>query len=196
MAAKPGGAGLAKKAGPLPVWGWAVAALVVYFLYKRFASSSSSAVASSPASVGTGTTTVPLDTGGGAPASGQGSPMDNLSADLLSQFAGNLTTVNSNLVTGLLGSQSAIEGLGSEALAQNGALEQAIINGKLWGQTPTTTATSGGGGGDGGGGGSAGSGGGPAPSAPASNPAQYSYGGTTYQIAVPNRPGGGGRYVL
>lgn len=197
MAAKTGGAGIAKKVGPLPAWGWAVAAVVVYFLYKRFASSSSAAVASSPASVGTGTTTVPLDSGGGAPASGQGSSMDNLTAGLLSSLAGDLVYVNSNLVTGLLGAQSSIEGLGTAALQQQGMLEQAIINGKLWGSSNVNVTVTGGGGSSSGGGGSSAGGGGSSSGSPVNGSpgSTYTYNGQTYQVQVPTQPGGGGRLV-
>jgi hypothetical protein len=126
---------ISKRIGPLPAWAWAVSAIVVYFLYKRFAAGGTSAAATSPASVATSTQPFQVSTGGSAPASGQGSAVDNVTASLLAAFGQNLVDVNSNLVTGLLGSQSTIEGLGTEALRQSGAAEQAILYNNYAGNT-------------------------------------------------------------
>jgi len=131
MAAKPtsGPLGvLQAKKGPLPVWGWFVVGLLVYWLYKRFAAGSSSAAQSSPVSVGTGTSPVPIDTGGGTASSGQGSPADNMTADLLSQQLGYNAQINSNLVTGLLGATSSVEGLGYGAFSLAAQSNQALVD--------------------------------------------------------------------
>lgn len=117
-----------RKLGPAPVWVWAVSALVLWFLYRRFFAGGTAASQSSPTSIGTGTYDAgTVATGGGAPASGGGSAADNLNADLIGQLTGSLVGVNSNLTTALMNSTNAVEGLGSQALAQSGYLQQAII---------------------------------------------------------------------
>lgn len=64
---------LTRKLGPLPVYGWALAALLGYLAYHYLRVPSARA------------TVVPSSAGSGAqvPASGQGSPADNASSDLL-----------------------------------------------------------------------------------------------------------------
>jgi len=116
---------LTKKAGPAPVWVWLVVALVGYYVYTHYISGSAATSSQSPAaSVGTGTNSGDTTS---APASGQGAAVDNVSADLLSQMTNGLVGVNTNLVSALENANNNIVGLGSEALQQNGQLEQAII---------------------------------------------------------------------
>lgn len=133
---------LTHKLGPAPLWAWAVIAIVGYVLWSKFrsGSSGSNAQATAPASIGSGTSTT-----GSAPdtsaTSGQGSSIDNLDAGLLATLlqqdanvfglantaVGSLTTVNSNLVTGLLNSQNVIEGFGTTALNNSTLIEQQIL---------------------------------------------------------------------
>lgn len=77
MAEKSYAARLQAKVGPLPVWGWAVVILGAAFLYLRVArkSSASTPITSSDASGANN-----------PPASGQGTPADQTTQDLLSQL--------------------------------------------------------------------------------------------------------------
>lgn len=68
---------LTAKAGPLPVWGWAVLAVGGYFLYQHFkGSSASTSTSGTPASAST-------DTGAVSGTSGQGNAADNVNSNLL-----------------------------------------------------------------------------------------------------------------
>jgi len=81
---------LTAKVGPLPVWGWAAAILAAYFLYSRMrppAATTSNDVASASTPDGsTGSAQVP--------ASGQGSPADNMNGDLLGQLGANTAAID------------------------------------------------------------------------------------------------------
>lgn len=92
------------KAGPLPVWAWALLILVLGYLAYRLSGggSSSSSSSSSPAADTTSAVTPDASSSGDTgspPASGQGGPADNLNDSVLSQL------------TGLQGSVDALTGL-------------------------------------------------------------------------------------
>lgn len=117
---------LTRKVGPAPLWAWVAAAIVLYLVYRSFAKGASTGTTTGGAlSVNPGAGT---NGGGSDAASGQGSAADNLSSGLLEALAGNLVDVNSSLAYALMHSSSTIEGLGTEALRQNGATTQAVID--------------------------------------------------------------------
>lgn len=121
---------LKRKVGPLPVWAWAVlGAVVVFYVFRHFKTGGASTAATSTQPTANTSTTGTGSAGGTSspPASGQGSAIDQSTASLLGQMSGNLAYVNSNLVQGLLGSVSAIEGLGTTALQQEGQIATAVI---------------------------------------------------------------------
>lgn len=71
-----GASAIGRKVGPLPVWGWAAAAVAVWFLFLRGAA---------PAAASSGVQT-PVGPAAQQPASGQGTPADNLTDEQLQQL--------------------------------------------------------------------------------------------------------------
>lgn len=143
-----GGNVLTRKIGPAPVYVWALAAVAGYLLYRHFAgaAASPSAVAVAPSTGDTSGATGAAGTGGsgdsGAGIGGGGaSPVDSLSADLISQLAGGLTGITGDLTGALINQQDVIAGFGAAALQSNYQLEQAIIASYTPQQTPATIAT-------------------------------------------------------
>lgn len=144
--ASPKGLGIVtRKAGPLPVYAWALLAIGGYLVLRKLGGGGSNPAApAQPA-------TQPLSSGAGATGGDGGAAaaadayrsqqgvIDDLTAGILgSQQASEV--INSNLVSGLMSTTNAITGLGAEALGLNGQLEQAIIGSYV----PTAPAYSGG----------------------------------------------------
>lgn len=74
---KHAGNAVTRKVGPLPLWAWAAAvAAIVWLVFLRAPS----------AGAGTGSTSAAGGSGAQQPASGQGTPADNLNADALAQL--------------------------------------------------------------------------------------------------------------
>lgn len=87
---------LTRKAGPLPVYAWALLALAAFLVYRHSAGSASAATAAG----------VPVAAASGAqqPASGQGSPVDNSGGDLLDALGANSDAANALLAAVQAGS--------------------------------------------------------------------------------------------
>lgn len=107
---------LTRKLGPAPVWLWAAAALTLVFVLMR--SSGAAAGAALPSS---------STSSGGAqpPASGQGTPADNMTADQLASLLGNLQASTDALLQAVQ-SQNAhgAGGGGTASNAPQGAVSQ------------------------------------------------------------------------
>lgn len=91
MPAKPSlEARLTRKVGPLPVWGWAAVILGAFLIYTRL-----SAKAGAASTDATGITSNDGTTGSAqVPASGSGSPADNVSSALLDQLDVNTSALD------------------------------------------------------------------------------------------------------
>lgn len=89
------GNALTRKLGPLPVWAWAVVVLGAWFLFFR----THAAAATTPVPVSRNTSGA--DSGAQPPASGQGSPADNMNSDLLNALLTNQKTSYNSLLTAL-----------------------------------------------------------------------------------------------
>lgn len=81
---------LTAKVGPLPVWGWAVAILGTYLLYTQLRPSGSSTTTPTTLTDATSGN----DSGAQVPASGQGSPADNVSGGMLDSLGANTSAVD------------------------------------------------------------------------------------------------------
>lgn len=124
---------LTRKLGPAPVYVWVIAAAGLYlgYRYLRGTGTAGGATSSAP-SDSSGIPQTVNGTGGtsdsGSAGGGGASAADSLSADLLSTLLGDSAALSGQLADALTGATSTIAGLGSEALTQNGLLEQAIIS--------------------------------------------------------------------
>lgn len=92
---------LVRKAGPLPVWGWAALALVAGYVYLHRASAQGAQLPYTPAG-----------SGAQQPASGQGTPADNGNSSLLDALGSNLASQDALLAALQAGGQSGYGGAG------------------------------------------------------------------------------------
>lgn len=98
------------KAGPLPVWGWAVLILAAgYLAYRLTAGKTTSSPTAAADSTQSDTPPTPSGDTGSPPASGQGGAADNMNSDLLSQLSGQIEGVGGSVdaLTGLIQSTPA-----------------------------------------------------------------------------------------
>lgn len=96
------GARLTAKVGPLPVWGWAAVILGAYLLYTRVSSSSGSGGPAATDATGVTANDGTADSGAQVPASGGGTPADNVSAqvaDALNVNSGVLDALTSQILS-------------------------------------------------------------------------------------------------
>lgn len=101
------------KAGPLPVWAWALLILVVGYLVYRLAGPTSSSSSGSKADDAPDTTSAVTGDTGNPPAGGQGGPADNLNDSILSQLSGLSGQVDA--LTGLIQSTPAFDTGGGDS---------------------------------------------------------------------------------
>lgn len=98
---------LTRKVGPLPVWAWAAAILGAYLAYSHFRGGGSAGnSASSDSTAAPVGSTTGAGSGAQAPASGQGTPADNASGDLLAELYGTNAGTIDSLTNALLTKQS------------------------------------------------------------------------------------------